>query len=150
MNDQLDVVPAAGGVVIRPGRSGEFEVLLVLKRQPQEWRLPKGKIKPGEAPEQTAVREVLEESGVEAEILRPLTEAQHQFTDPRDGRRKVKRTQFFLMRPVGGEPRPIDGRFAQAVWLPVSRAIETLTFDTEKEVVRKAWSAFCSPAQAEN
>lgn len=136
------IVEAAGGVVVRPGRSG-LEVLIALKRCPREWRLPKGKIRPGESPDQAALREVLEETGVRAEILFLVAVSQHQFADPADGQTKTKRVQFFLMRPVHDQPAPQDSRFERAEWLPVARAIETLTFDTEKSVVRQAWAALC-------
>ncbi|MBC7288876.1 MAG: NUDIX hydrolase [Armatimonadetes bacterium] len=135
------VVRAAGGVVLRPS-SAELQVLLVHKRTPNEWRLPKGKIEPGERPEEAAVREVLEETGITAEILYPLSITTHQFTDPEDGQLKTKLTRFYLMRAVSGMPRPLDARFLEAKWCPVSEALSVLTFDTEKEVVRAARAAW--------
>ncbi len=129
-------VIAGGGVVVRDGEAGA-EVLIVHKRQPAEWRLPKGKVRAGESLEQAALREVHEEAGVEAEILGRVGIEEHWFEDPRQGR-QLKRTTFFLMRPISDNARPLDERFDAAVWVSPERAIRTLTFDNEKEIVERA------------
>lgn len=137
---QVPVVAAAGGVVFRQGPDG-VEVLLVHKRQPDEWRVPKGKIREGESTIQAAVREVKEEGGVDATPLCELGTEEHAFLDPASGQRKLKRTVFFLMKSAGGHARPIDNRFDQAVWLAGDEALQRLTFDNERAIVRRALAA---------
>lgn len=129
-----EVVRAAGGCVVRVGAAG-LEVLLLHRVSPDEWRLPKGRVRPGEEPETAALREVREEAGVLAEILCPLDETEHQFTDRADSQRRTKRTIYFLMRPLSSTTAPTDPDFDQAVWLSPAEALARLTFDTERHVV---------------
>ncbi len=120
---------------MRVGEGG-LEVLVVRKRHPDEWRLPKGKKRPGETDEQTAVREVREEAGVLAEIIAPVAVEEHPVPDVKNPH--FKRTVFFLMRPLSPNLGPADDRICQACWLPAARAVQTLTFDGERDVVRQA------------
>lgn len=133
----LEMVRAAGGCVVRLGAAG-LEILLLHRVSPDEWRLPKGRLRAGEKAETTAVREVREEAGVLAEILCPLRETEHQFTDRADGRRRTKRTTYFLMRPLSPTTALPDPEFDRAVWLPPAEAIAQVTFDTERQVIEAA------------
>jgi 8-oxo-dGTP diphosphatase len=133
----LDVVPAAGGVVARIGPRG-IEVLVIHRVRPDEWRLPKGKIAPGEEPEATAVREVREEAGALAEVVAPLEDAEHVFPDPAAGRMRVKHTTYFLMRLAAPNAAITDPDFDTVEWLHWREAAARLTFENEREVVRLA------------
>ena len=62
---------SAGGVAFRHGQNG-IEVVLVGRREPERWVLPKGTPNRGESLDQTAVREVSEESGIQVRLIRPL------------------------------------------------------------------------------
>lgn len=136
-----DVVRAAGGCVVRIGER-RIEVLVLHRVSPDEWRLPKGRIRPAEQPEATAVREVREESGVLAEILCLLGETEHQFTDRADGQRKTKRTTYYLMRALSPTIALPDPEFDRAVWLSPAEAIAQLTFDTERQVIEAVLQLF--------
>ena len=68
----VSVIRAAGGVVLRKARSGETEIAIIHRPAYDDWTLPKGKIEPDESPEDCALREVREETGLRCELLRPL------------------------------------------------------------------------------
>ncbi|MGI9160269.1 MAG: NUDIX domain-containing protein [Saprospiraceae bacterium] len=87
----FDVLEAAGGYVLN-----EQDQLLVFFRR-GSWDLPKGKIDPGESPEQAAVREVMEETGLQHVQLGPhLADTWHTYSQK--GRRILKKTWWFRMR----------------------------------------------------
>jgi 8-oxo-dGTP pyrophosphatase MutT (NUDIX family) len=119
----------AGGLVYRL-RDGAVELLLVTaRRRPQRWVLPKGHVEPGETPERAAVREVEEESGVAAEIVRPLDDVDVE--RPRDR----QRIRIYLMRMVrDGAPR--EGR--RSAWLPAERAATTASFEWARRLILAA------------
>ncbi len=122
---------SAGGVLFR----GE-EVLLI-KNPSEVWTFPKGIVEEGERPEETAVREVLEETGVEGEILRPLGEITYWYT--LKGERVFKRVRYFLMRYLRGEPRP-SSEVLDSKFFPVEEAKDLLKYKGDKEIFSKALS----------
>ncbi len=122
---------SAGGVLFR----GE-EVLLI-KNPSEVWTFPKGIVEEGERPEETAVREVLEETGVEGEILRPLGEITYWYT--LKGERVFKRVRYFLMRYLRGEPRP-SSEVLDSKFFPVEEAKDLLKYKGDKEILSKALS----------
>ena len=107
-------------------------------------RLPKGIVEPGETPEQAAVREVGEETGLEAEVVAPLGTVSYDYDE--DGTVVSKRVHFFLMRHVGGEPHPRDGEMASVRWFAADRLEDSLTFDTERGVIADAQRRLSNPA----
>lgn len=128
---------SAGGVVWRAGVGGT-EVLLIHRHRPSEWRLPKGKLKPGETPEQAAVREVREETGVQAEVAEVVGETRYRYQETSDGPWFDKQVTFYLMRPLGGRLRRERGLDAVG-FAPAEVALRLLTFDNERELVRRAF-----------
>jgi diadenosine hexaphosphate hydrolase (ATP-forming) len=141
---------SAGGVVYRHAAQG---VLLLLGEQrdvntgQQTVRLPKGRREPGETLEETALREVLEETAETAEIREPLGEVSYVYFDRARGEEVAKRVVFFLMEArspkapeaSGGEPARVpDGELERILWCPPAEALEKLSFETERIVVRRA------------
>jgi 8-oxo-dGTP pyrophosphatase MutT (NUDIX family) len=127
---------AAGGVVFREGEEG-IEIVLVSRRSSGLFALPKGKVDPGEQVEQTAVREVREESGLEAEILEELGEVRYWFTD--ENRERVdKVVHFFLMRPVGGDMADHDHEFDDVGWYHLAEAERLLTHKNQLHILHRA------------
>lgn len=122
----------AGGVVYRL-RDGEPEFLLVTARKRREhWVLPKGHVEKDETPEETALREVEEETGVEAVIERFLEQV---VLDLADDRQHIR---FYLMRALrGGGSR--EGR--RITWLPAEAAIRKASFPQPRELIRAAAAA---------
>lgn len=123
---------AAGGVVWR--RVGEvIELLLVYRERFNDWSLPKGGVEAGETARDAALREVLEETGVRCEIGEPLPTLEWARADG-----TLRRCRWWLMRPVAVEaPRLLD-TVTRSEWLAATRAIETLTYAREQELVRAA------------
>jgi 8-oxo-dGTP pyrophosphatase MutT (NUDIX family) len=130
---------SAGGVVYR-GAAENVEVIIVQVVPELRWQLPKGVIDEGETNEQAALREVREEAGVDAEIVKFIETSEYWFTVERDGEMKRchKFVHFFLMRYVAGDVRDHDHEVAEARWVPIETALEMFTFDSDREVVRKA------------
>jgi 8-oxo-dGTP pyrophosphatase MutT (NUDIX family) len=143
-----EVILAAGGVVVRHGANGH-EVLILHKRCPSEWRLPKGKIKDGERAEEAALREVQEETGLRCEVLSRLGETEHLFPEPQTGSTRRKRTTYYLMRAISGPLRADWPTFDAVCWFPVRNALRYLTFHSERQMVRKALDALSSPLRQE-
>ena len=127
----------AGGVVFR-SRDGVVEYLLVeAKEDPSQWVLPKGHVEAGEQPRETAVREVLEETGVWARVVEDLGAQSWSV----EGRPVV--TQFFLMEAVGRGLRKERARRHR--WLPKEDAIACANFNETRELLREADSARTRP-----
>jgi 8-oxo-dGTP pyrophosphatase MutT (NUDIX family) len=124
---------SAGGLVVRAA-----EVLLIAPREGR-WQLPKGHVEPGEGPADAAVREVREETGVFARLLAPLPSID--YTYDIEGRVRIhKRVDYFLMAYVEGSETDSDPREVLAArWFSWDEALERLSFDNEREVVRTAY-----------
>ena len=117
-----------GGVVRRVGPSG-VEVLLVHRPRYDDWTFPKGKAQPGETDEETAVREVAEETGITARLGAELPTTQY-----RDSRGRPKVVRYWTMRPESGSFEPHD-EVDEIKWLPIADAAEELSYDRDREVL---------------
>jgi 8-oxo-dGTP pyrophosphatase MutT (NUDIX family) len=115
---------------------GVTEILLVHRRRPVLWALPKGTPNAGETLAETALREVREETGVEVEIEEALGEITYFFV--RDRIRFRKTVHFFLMRPVGGSIDEHDHEFDEVRWTAMDEALRLMNYATEREVVERA------------
>ena len=118
---------------------GRLQLLLVHRRTPRLWALPKGTPDSGETIEETALRETREETGMEVVIERPLRSIRYFFV--RGTTRFHKTVHFFLMRPVGGSPDDHDAEFDEVRWVDVEEALAILNHDTERSVVEEAVAA---------
>ncbi len=135
MTTKVERPVSAGGVVYRM-QSGDIEILLCGHEESKSWRLPKGTPEPGETWEQTALREVTEETGLEVAIEEKLPSIQYWF---RAGDiRNHKTVHFYLMRPTGGSIDNHDPEFDMVHWFKAEDANEALTFKSEASVVVKA------------
>lgn len=128
---------SAGGVVYRKGPGG-IEILLCGHIDPQMWVLPKGTPEPGESLEETAVREVIEETGLEVVIETRIASIQYWFVW--EGVKNFKTVHFYLMSPVGGSTDRHDPEFDMVQWFPAEEARAALTHDNEVKIFHKALS----------
>jgi 8-oxo-dGTP pyrophosphatase MutT (NUDIX family) len=126
---------AAGGVVLRQGEHGA-EVALLGRVSDGSWVFPKGTPNAGESLEETALREVREETGLDVRILRPLGEMTYRFAA--GGERVQKVVHFFLMEPIGGDPSLHDAEYDEVRWVTLPEARRMLTFDTYRDVLDRA------------
>jgi 8-oxo-dGTP pyrophosphatase MutT (NUDIX family) len=99
-------------------------------------RLPKGKRDPGESLEQTALREVAEETGLRARIVSELETVHYVYHQ--DERAIEKSVHFYLMELASEEVGETDGELSRIVWTPLGEAERALTFDTERRVMAAA------------
>jgi 8-oxo-dGTP pyrophosphatase MutT (NUDIX family) len=126
---------SAGGVVHRTVE-GRLQVVLVHRRSPRLWALPKGTPDSGETVEETALRETREETGLEVEIERQLRSIRYFFV--RGTTRFHKTVHFFLMRATGGSTDDHDGEFDEVRWVDLPEALALLNHATERGVVEEA------------
>lgn len=112
------------------------------------WALPKGLIAPGERAERTALREVAEETGVEATPVEKLGDVRYVYTWA--GERVFKVVSFFLFRYRSGRLGDIPPGHAHEVaevrWLPLDEASELLAYKGEREMAAKALARLGSRA----
>lgn len=136
---------SSGGAVILV-RDDKPYVALIATRKKTRWGLPKGAVAQGETSEQAALREVLEETGLEAEIVRPLDTIEYYF---RAGDVLIrKRVDFYLMRYVAGELTPQLSEVDDVEWVDLSEAISRASFDSEKKLLSMALSELSSPSSS--
>jgi 8-oxo-dGTP pyrophosphatase MutT (NUDIX family) len=128
---------SAGGIVIRqqPDRL-EFVAGQRRRDHAHTWTLPKGTPVPGETTEQTALREVAEETGLNVRIIAPFDSIQYTFIQR--GTRIHKTVHYFLMEPVGGDLSRHDHEFEDVRWVAFDDAAGLLTFETERDLVARA------------
>ena len=132
---QMKQAISAGGVVYRRAEHG-IEIVLCGRTSEGLWALPKGTPDPGESLEETALREVAEETGLQVEIEGRVGSVRYEFR--RRGEAFDKTVEHFLLRPVGGHLDGHDGEFDAVRWFPVEEALQLLTFENDREIVRKA------------
>lgn len=126
---------SAGGVVYRRGDLG-VEVVICGRDSDGVWGLPKGTPNPGESLEETAIREVSEETGLEVRILEKLGVVEYWFA--RSGTRYHKWVHYFLMECTGGDTSRHDLEYDKVEWRPLENALRTLTFRNEANMLEKA------------
>lgn len=126
-------VRAAGGLIFR-GADDEIEIVIVHRPRYDDWTFPKGKAEPGESDEQTAKREVLEETGFTCELGVELPSVTY-----RDHKDRSKIVRYWIMTVALGSFEPNDEVDALE-WVGVAEAGERLTYDHDVDVL----SAFLS------
>jgi 8-oxo-dGTP pyrophosphatase MutT (NUDIX family) len=146
---------SAGGVVVRKSQTG-WELAVIepqrepessaksdKKRQKQVLALPKGLVDHGEKPEETAIREVREETGIEATMLAKLTNIKYVYVRTwGDQQRVFKIVSFYLLRYQVGEIDQIKPEMRievkRAFWIPLEGAERKIAYKGERDVVQLA------------
>jgi 8-oxo-dGTP pyrophosphatase MutT (NUDIX family) len=129
---------SAGGVVFRPRTSGKgWDIVAVQRARHSDWSLPKGHIEAGETREQTAIREVKEETGIDARILHPLGEVDYFFRTTGGG--LVHKTVYhFLLEATSNKLNGPNWEVSEARWVDINDAGSLLTYAKDIDIVTKA------------
>ena len=127
----VTVMRAAGGVVVRKSRSGQREIAVIHRPEYDDWTLPKGKVEPDETPEDCALREVREETGLRCELLRPLG-----CTAYVDRRGRDKLACYWIMEPRGGRFKA-TAEVDRLLWLSLRDAVKRLTYGHDRLLVQQ-------------
>jgi 8-oxo-dGTP pyrophosphatase MutT (NUDIX family) len=130
---------SSGGVIFR-SRDEAVEICLIGTQEGTRWQLPKGHVDDDESLEETAVREVLEETGLEGHSLGRIHQIDYWFWSA-EGSKKIRHHKvvyFFLLEYVGGDTADHDFEVDAAEWFPVDQAIEKLSYENEQEIARRA------------
>jgi 8-oxo-dGTP pyrophosphatase MutT (NUDIX family) len=127
---------SAGGLVIRNLRGRPF--LAVVRVRDRILALPKGHPEPGESSQDAALREVREETGLEATPVEKLGDIRYWYA--RDGQRVLKIVSFFLLRYRSGRLDDHDHEVEEALWIPLEEAATRLAYRGEKEMAKAALS----------
>ena len=115
-----------------------IEIVLVGRTSERLWALPKGTPDPGETIEETALREVREETGLHVRIVDTLGQVEYWYTAP-DGERINKTVHFYLMEPIGGSTADHDHEFDLVEWRHVTEAERLLTHRNQLPLLHRAW-----------
>lgn len=131
---------SAGGIVVRYLDSKPQFVVGRRRRERdgQTWTLPKGTPIEGETLEQTAIREVCEETGLTVRIVSPLDAINYTFVQR--GLRIHKTVHYFMMEPTGGALEGHDHEFEEVRWITFDEAPSLLSFETERSLAGLAAS----------
>ena len=136
---RVDEVSAGGLVIDATGTKGLLIGRKDLKDATKErllWSLPKGHIEAGETPEEAAIREVAEETGIHSEISRELGVIDFWFMA--GGKRIHKTVHHFLFREMGGELAPQVSEVDEVGWFPLEEIIGLLAYPDEKKLIARS------------
>ena len=131
---------SAGGVVFRQ-RGGQTEVALISVGDEPRWQLPKGLVDKGESPVEAALREVREETGLEAGLVAPIDVIEYWYFSKGGGAARVrfhKFVHFFLFRYRAGDVRDHDTEVNEARWVEIETARAMLAFKGERQIMERA------------
>lgn len=131
---------SAGGFVISKSDPKLVALMARFNRGGKlEWCIPKGHLEQNETNEQAALREVFEETGLEAEIIAQLGEVSYQFIQ--DGAKISKTVYVYLMQQTGGElsfDNDPHKEASELEWVQVSQLLDRLSHGNEKRIAKKA------------
>lgn len=127
---------SSGGVIFRKS-DNRIEVALI-KVKGDRWALPKGMVDKGEKPEETAFREIREETGIEGILLDKLGDIEYWYFSKDEQVKYHKFVHFYLFEYRSGSIEDHDWEVEEARWFPIKDAIMTLSYKSEKEIMEKA------------
>ena len=134
----MKIQESAGGIVFRR-HDDSIEILIGQHSGHHGWVFPKGligDIVDNEGREETAIREVQEETGITGEILHPLKPYVIYFVW--EGEKHKKTVYYYVMEYLTGDTRDHDWEMSHVEWLPLSDVEERVTYEKEKKVFREA------------
>ena len=131
---------SCGAVVFRKYH-GNIELLLIKHVVGGHWSFPKGHVEAGETEEQTALREIKEETGIDVELITTFREVVS-YSPKRD---TTKDVIYFLGKAKTFQYTPQEEEIAQIKWVEINLAHSFLTYDNDKQLVNKAKPMILTP-----
>lgn len=128
---------SSGGVIFRR-HEGRLQIGLISIRGGRVWALPKGRIEAGETLDQTAQREVMEETGLVGEVLDRIGEISYWFYAKEEGVKVHKTVHFYLLKYLEGNTDNPSWEVDEARWWFLDEALPVLTYRSEHEIVDQA------------
>ncbi len=139
---RLRIMKSAGGVVFRK-RDNSIEVALIYLKKGNVFSLPKGTIDDNETPEETAMREVKEETGINGKIIEKIGEASYWFYLTEENAKCKKTVHYFLMEYESGDINMHNWEVDEVYWMPIDEAIKKITFKSDREILLKTKEILC-------
>ncbi|MBE6841846.1 MAG: NUDIX domain-containing protein [Ruminococcus sp.] len=127
---------SCGGVVYRKSH-GNLEILLIKHINSGHWSFPKGHIEANETEQETALREIKEETGIDVVLDPSFRETVH-YSPKKDTNKEVV---YFLAKPKQFEIIPQEEEIADARWVEINHACTILTYENDRMVVGKVRNA---------
>lgn len=125
------VIQAAGGLVFRVTAKGKLKILIAHRPRYDDWGLPKGKADKGETPEETAVREVLEETGFHCRVVAPIGVTRYRVSNG------IKQVEWFAMRPLPDSPGFSKNEEVDEIrWLTRKQARSLCDYENDRALIR--------------
>ncbi|MCY4367181.1 MAG: NUDIX hydrolase [Chloroflexi bacterium] len=140
--------PVSSGGVVYQWVDGQLEVVLCGRDEPVRWSLAKGTPDPGETLEETALREVQEETGLVPVIEDRIRSIDYWFSDKDSEVRFHKTVHFYLMKCTGGDVSLHDPEFDVVEWFPYEKAVASLAYPNEADVLRQAFNLITQKERA--
>jgi 8-oxo-dGTP diphosphatase len=136
--DRKEEIQMSAGGVLYKKEGNIMKVCLIAKKGKRVWALPKGRVDPGETPEETAKREVLEETGHLARVTEKIDQIDY-FFYWKDANTLYHKIVYFYLMPLVTEGSKAKDSEADAVaWFTLGEAYKKLTYINEKEIIRQA------------
>ncbi|MFL2760512.1 MAG: NUDIX hydrolase [Dehalococcoidia bacterium] len=132
---------SAGGIVYQKDSSAIY-IAVCGRKYPKTFNLPKGTPEIGETTEETALREVTEETGLKVRAIKYIDSINYWVTNHPDyeGQKLYKEVYYYLMEPTGGDFSKHDGEFDTVEWVDSFEIPDILTYENEVEIVQKGLS----------
>ena len=127
---------SAGGLVVNKSREMGLLIGRIDKRGRMLWSLPKGHIEEGESPEQAALREVREETGIKSSITRSLGVIDFWFMA--EGKRIHKTVHHFLFAEISGRLEAQISEVDEVKWFPLDDIAKTLAYPDERKLIQRS------------
>jgi len=129
-------VVSAGGVVLWKHDNDIF-ICIVKRRNKGVWILPRGRIEKNEHMEETVIREIKEETGIEATIIKKIGIISYSFYSSKDKVTYNKVVHFYLLRLDKQEDFVPNQEIEEKLWVPLNKAKEILSYEAEKNIIDK-------------
>ena len=128
---------SSGGVIFRKN-DDSVEIALVAVKDSKVWCLPKGIINKGEEPDETAIREVSEETGLKGRVIEKLGEINYWYYLKEEKAKCRKTVHFYLLEYEGGDISKHDWEVDKAAWFQIDDALKIASHKNERDIIEKA------------